>query len=547
MHYSVAQWITEKNLILNRGRAQTILALQWRDSLNDDLIKWTSFIITSLDILLENKVSNNNLKKFITDWDPDHKVDAIVIQGKEIKIFDFKTSWFSEDSILNYLHSVEEFVLKKSPSQSTLQNPRLKKMLVLLHSIRQHHITIYIVRWHEKTRTWKTLLISQKEQQLKNRYRSLVDIVYLDERDLLNKALTAAPQIPSKRWKVKILEGNNIMDYSGTSTVMIKLKLTEILSYVDKVMQNWENIFHKNVRIPQDEINFGTSLWTTISKQPDNFHLLHNWITVVASNIDHQSSTLYIDNPQIVNGAQTIWYLYSAHWLIFSNRKKNKNVFLYVKIIEANETLAENICETANTQKKIETWDLRSNDKLQMLLESVFCNLSEYGFIRKKSKTRNSSNQIFLTDFYQWFYSCYFWPLWAKNNKSRLFSRHKDFGLYDSIAERILKAKKDQIINIAKIWVFVRERQKIWVHKSLIKDANMHLIAGIFAIINSRNKNLEEAVAYFDSLLEQLSVFLTQIKEQNAWNSRINNSYLFNRDSENRIWLFLQQKISIIS
>jgi hypothetical protein len=313
--------------------------------------------------------------------------------------------------------------------------------------------------------------------------------------------------------------------------------MKEILSFLKKNPSF--DIFHRNVRKPQLEKNFSTSLKKSISENHNIFHLLHNGITITANDVYYQSGKLYVINPQVVNGAQTLGILKSI--------EQTKKLFLYTKIVKSKKELGEQICETANTQKKVETWDLRTNDNCPRRLESFF-NLNikrQFSFIRKKELIkRDNFDKIYFPEYYQWVYASCFSPAVAKDKKSKLFSNQSD-GFYDVLDKKVAQLGPSSLNNLAKIGVYVRNKISLEnnkVTKGFLRDSNMHIIAGLFFLVDSKNLDSNKMDIFFKKIV---SILKEHVKLRKILLKTITNNKVFTKSDE--AWNYLQKNIKSIN
>ncbi|MCM1046224.1 MAG: AIPR family protein [Candidatus Gastranaerophilales bacterium] len=107
------------------------------------------------------------------------------------------------------------------------------------------------------------------------------------------------------------------------------------------------NIFDDNVRDYQGDTDVNQEMEVTLSKNPVNFVLFNNGITIVCDKLESKNRALLIKNPQVVNGCQTCNSLYKV-------KKKGKDlsqVQVIVKVIEATEPeVTQGIVKGTNRQ-----------------------------------------------------------------------------------------------------------------------------------------------------------------------------------------------------
>lgn len=146
-----------------------------------------------------------------------------------------------------------------------------------------------------------------------------------------------------------------------------------------------------NVRYHLDRTKINDSIART-AVNPDlqaQFLVLNNGLTVVCEGVvSHQDGLLVLDNPQIVNGAQTAL-------TIANNIEKIPSGAIQVlaRVVEVDKTLevgvdlARSISEATNRQNPVSSADLKAHDPLQVRIERDLQALSPPWFYERR---RNS-------------------------------------------------------------------------------------------------------------------------------------------------------------
>lgn len=138
------------------------------------------------------------------------------------------------------------------------------------------------------------------------------------------------------------------------------------------------SLFELNVRLPLGSTKVNKAIRDSIEEQPQHvkFPLFHNGITVLAEKVGGDKGTVTIENFVVVNGAQSLKQFLSSEKNISSDLK----VLTRVIEIGGNTDLAREISINSNNQNGIKPRDLRSNDTVQIRLQSEFKNLSAEGY-----------------------------------------------------------------------------------------------------------------------------------------------------------------------
>lgn len=301
--------------------------------------------------------------------------------------------------------------------------------------------------------------------------------------------------------------------------------LKDILNIVEKSNKIGYNLFHKNIRKFLNKKNISLQIINTIKKTPNDFHLYHNWIVLTAEEIEKlDDDKISITNLQIVNWAQTINWIYKYYKDNLENSELN-NVYILCKLIKADDSFSEKICETANTQINISLWDLCSNDDIQFKIEKIINNTNKYLYVRKWNIRNKNKFVIKLDTFFQFSYSIFFQkPAEAKNKKKNLFIK-TSWGLYKKICDKIEK-KFSKIEKICEIIYFIDKKiknEKDKIKKWLLKDSNFHIAWIIY------NKNFDINDNNFDIIFSKIEDY---VNEKRKVNPQLSNNKIFTKSDE---------------
>lgn len=131
---------------------------------------------------------------------------------------------------------------------------------------------------------------------------------------------------------------------------------------------------------------------TASSTKAENFWAMNNGITIIGDEIRPGGKyEIVLDNPQIVNGCQTLHCLYDVY-------KQNIDKFpeklkIFVKAIQiSNADIQEDIIQATNLQNKVATASFKANDTIQknieksLLKQNIFYERRK-NFYKRKGKT----------------------------------------------------------------------------------------------------------------------------------------------------------------
>ncbi len=139
----------------------------------------------------------------------------------------------------------------------------------------------------------------------------------------------------------------------------------------DLFLKHGDELFSANYRgflgvNRRKKINSGIK--NTAEKQPQNFWVFNNGITILTTKVKKEKSKVVIDGISIINGAQTTGSIGSLDGSIDLS-----NVKVLARVIECSDhKTIDEIVKYNNTQNKITTWDKFSNDPQQKRIQEEF-------------------------------------------------------------------------------------------------------------------------------------------------------------------------------
>ncbi len=137
--------------------------------------------------------------------------------------------------------------------------------------------------------------------------------------------------------------------------------------------------------------NVNNRIKDTVEKNPGNFFVLNNGITLVTkkADLDRKHSKLRIHGVSVVNGAQTTGAIHAAG----ATHSKNVSVLARVVIVDTPSMIPA-IVAGNNTQNSILAWDRRSNDPVQVRIEHEFQSLG-VEYVHRRDSTRKPATSLF--------------------------------------------------------------------------------------------------------------------------------------------------------
>jgi hypothetical protein len=292
----------------------------------------------------------------------------------------------------------------------------------------------------------------------------------------LRSAARAAGKLKST--EIVFLDGRRVLSLlknylDGVSHVAdvelpIKFGARGVLSSRDRGIESWsfsmsgealaavyrragDQIFARNIRGWQGETDINSDINETLVHNPRYFWYFNNGVTFVCDDAQMTGRAggerIRLTDPQIINGQQTTRVL--AHAASErSMRARVREAAVSVRVIRVPPTgpsgamtfdqLVSAIVAASNRQNRIDPSDLRSNDRLQILIQRELRRLG-YEYLRKRESKREArrvagvQGRTAITKFElaQAVAGCEFESLPLREGKEPLFGRHYD-GIFAS-------------------------------------------------------------------------------------------------------------------
>lgn len=447
-----------------------------------------SFIIGGLRILYPD-ISEDELTKSITDDDHDSQIDVIVIKDNYVDIYDFKMSQgFGENDIRLFVASIENLIFEPDGDLSKSNNLIKKRVPEARIAIDNgYKVRIRVVRGGDNSK-----YLQGQEVLDKLEYDSILEKELISGKELIQRELNLESSPVVYDWDFNVKKNTatdkpsriKIKEDKIITSLICRVSLKELVDLYHNFQPNPEVIFESNVRGLQSSKKVSNQILGSLenTSKAKQFYKLHNGITIVGDALKEINAQKYtIANPQIVNGCQTVT-------TISNNFKANRNakVLDYASVVckffAANKNEVESICLASNSQVAINPWDLRTNDDIQLIIESY---LNKNGIKYNRKSIRISKNNYFtFKELGQWLCSTLLLkPAFAKNSRAKIFDNtNGSSSIYHKLFND--KTNLEEIKKISEIGIYVRDKigsvkkEKRTYHG----PANFHFIASIYSL-----------------------------------------------------------------
>ena len=332
----------------------------------------------------------------ICDGKNDKGIDAIWFDEAEDRICVFQSE-FSPDNdkncgdtkirefagIFNWFSSEE----KIQNLQNSLINEELKSKLINLN------ISDKISRGCKVSFVYVTNKIFDKNAQ---EFLSTIEIEAYDNNKILQYyTYSAAPEIKNTPITLSVPNGS-FLKYMDKA-IVLSIPAQELVKL--EGIQD-QSLFSRNVRLYTGSTRVNKDLVQTIKNpsEHDSFFLYHNGLSIICNTFTYKDNQLTISGYQVINGCQSLMTLFQNQTLITSNIQILCKI---IKIDNPDSEFVKKITKNSNNQNAISLKDLRSNDRIQINIQTTFNEF--YGdaifYKIKKGETASGNQQCITIDF----------------------------------------------------------------------------------------------------------------------------------------------------
>lgn len=451
-----------------------------------------AFLFMVIDkYLAELELNSIDIETSIIDGSDDGGIDAVVIDEESATptVYFFQSKYHLSDNsfektfpgndVDKLKKAVEEFVLKGKINK----NYQNQNLIDKLHSVKNlmskspRFVIAYCSNGTAPAASAQEKLSDFIEETNTEAGSEYLSVVYIDI-DTITKRLIAPDQTKAVDFSLQT-SGKYLTDDSGD--VRLFLGAVNGNDLADLVEAKGDELFEKNVRGFLKKTNpinkeIIRSCSTDVSPY---FVYMNNGITFTCEKYDftplESSPKVNLKNAQIVNGQQTSRSILQAK----NEGKLKSDVKVLIRIVEtSNDIVLPQIVQATNSQTKVTSRDLHSNDEVQRLIERSLESKGFYYEARKnKYQTKNNLMRVDAELAAQAFFSSvYERPAYAKDKKKELFGND-----YESIFNE--KLNPEEFLRSFLILREVRKLNRKDEYKQkyhFLNDAALHLTALIY-------------------------------------------------------------------
>lgn len=476
------------------------------------------------------ELNSIDIEESIVDGSDDCGIDAIVIdEDSEFRprIYFFQSKYYQTEDAFN--KQFEGNALEKiqgAISDFVLQgriNPKYQnsRLVDKLHSVKNlssknpYYTIVFCSNSLEPSDTAKARIEEFKTETNKSSKDEYISVEYV-HLDRITQELVAPPQ--QSRVDVRIqVSGRYLTEETGNARLFVgAVEAQDLASLVE---EHGDDLFESNVRGYLRQANqVNKSIMKTASgdKSP-YFVYMNNGLTITCDRFSHapiqNSPVLDVSNAQIVNGQQTARSVHTA----FKTKKLKPDVKVLVRIVETTDRdLLMEIVEATNSQTKVTSRDLHSNDEIQKLIESHLKTKGYFYEARKnKYKGKDTTKRVDAELAAQSYFAVLSeQPAAAKDKKKLLFGDKYEEIFHDEINPDDFLFSFRLIRAVQKL-----NNEKDFENYTFLKDATLHTAALIhrYTLHNEVAldlENIESIKGHYAKAIEALSKLVQERSEE---------------------------------
>ena len=282
------------------------------------------------------------------------------------------------------------------------------------------------------------------------------------------------------------------MELNGIKTILVAIPLKECVN-IPGIKDG--RLFRKNVRQSlgkSNKVNKGIA--RTIKNDSEDFFFYHNGITAICHSINLDGTRLSVKDLNIVNGCQSLSTIFGC-----GETAKKSNGYILFKFYEiADNSKADNITNSTNSQSAVKARDMRSNDKIVLSMKKTYEQAYTDGYlITKRGEVIDNAkyNMLYVNELTALGKELIAWHSQRPNlsyGETRIFDTyfsqlfHKDYKAED------MQALKEMFEAIIKLW---EPTNPMGINEALLAMkayAPFHQLYAISALANEVNKKVDK-------------------------------------------------------
>lgn len=203
-------------------------------------------------------------------------------------------------------------------------------------------------------------------------------------------------------------------------------------------------LFYKNVRNPLHESNYNSQIARTLRERPALFWYFNNGITAISKiipEIGNEAQEIEITGLQIINGAQTVYSVYTVYNEASSVEREimDKDALIALRLVDSNDAQFNlEITRYNNSQNPMENRDFQANEDIQLQIQKESFETG-YWYEKRRGEFRKVPGEIKVIG--NTFFAAAYLSFYMEDVYNAVFKNHMLFvskevepdGLYEKI------------------------------------------------------------------------------------------------------------------
>ena len=472
----IKEWMMEKE------------GINFQKSSNHEISRaFTNFCLNEV-FKISLDLDEDQIEFGICDGPNDKGVDFIYQDGRTFHIFQFKytSQGYKRDSLAGF------FDLHKMIFNKQNMDLASEKVRDLLDDISvDDRIIFYFVSNGESTSDTANYFEAEKKQAQIDTKGKDFDWLLYDGRALLEEHSANVHDDDSDvsvKIPIESIKGRKGLAYLDLSEVMgdEEGELTALcivdgnaIRDIYRSKNNKRRLFNHNIRSYLGANPVNRKMKSTILTEPENFYFFNNGVSALCSSFEVEDDRFLVCSDfQIINGAQTVSEIGKLRGESAENLSK---VRVLLKVTRNKQkTVREKIIRFNNSQTVIKTSDFRSNDPIQIHLESKFKDdrlfykspqgIKNIVYRRKRGnyKTSRQDAALDIQELSKVLYAYHYDPCQAITYPKMLFEIEGDRPLYFQLfgnkgveAHAFDEGRFNQTAALVIFWLYIKDRMKL--------------------------------------------------------------------------------------
>lgn len=326
-----------------------------------------------------------------------------------------------------------------------------------------------------------------------------------------------------------------IQDIRAANFRITATELCELMNHEKKINGSISTLFEENIRSYLGvKVRANKRMNETLNTREEAvyFPFLNNGITIICEELSlpkqpqNDTYLLPVRNPQIVNGLQTSWVLYTNYQ---RDPALLRDIYVNVRVYESRDKkLIDKITDATNTQTPINYRDKISNRDFNTYTKEVFNNAG-INYITKRGENFSKDSLQFKeaveseTVIKFWFASFFEEPQTAKNSIASVLQKIFDASTYDHHPlEKLFDGNKDsaiyqQLLTAYRIYKYVQNRkQSLIAQNEVLSYADELMCYGIYKYIGTdltRFKDETKLLEAYNDTLATINLIVKNDKQ----------------------------------